>query len=139
MAPDSSTRWQRMRAPALVGAGTLALCVLVYAVDPAEPGNYPPCPTKLLTGLDCPFCGSMRATHQLLHGNVGAALDLNAMTVLLFYPVAIGLFAFWCYRRWRGEPFDLQIPRWLTASVVTLLLVFAVVRNIPGMPLGTTA
>lgn len=134
-----SERWQRVQVPALTGAATLALCVLVYAVDPAEPGHYPPCPTKLLTGLDCPFCGSMRATHQFLHGNVGAAIDLNAVTVLLVYPVAIVVFAIWFYRRWRGLSFEPEIPRWLTASVVTLLLVFTVVRNMPGMPLGTSA
>lgn len=133
-----SDRWQRMQVPVLTGVGVAAACALVYAVNPAEPGHYPPCPTKLLTGLDCPFCGSMRATHQLLHGNVGAAIDLNAMTVLIVYPLAILFYGLWVYRSWRGEKLDIQFPRWVLASAATVMVIFTVVRNVPGMPLGTT-
>ena len=28
-----------------------------------SPGHYPLCPTKALMGLDCPFCGGLRAAH----------------------------------------------------------------------------
>lgn len=129
--------WQRMRAPVLTGAAVLGACGVVYAVDPAGSGAYPPCPTKLLTGFDCPFCGSLRATHQLLHGNVGSAIDYNAMTVLVFYPVVIVLFGIWAFRRWRGEEFTVSAPNWVGALVVAGLVVFSVVRNIPGAPLGT--
>jgi uncharacterized membrane protein YjfL (UPF0719 family) len=33
----------------------------------------------------------------------------------------------------------MTFPKWATSALVVLLLVFTVVRNLPGMPLGTTA
>lgn len=129
--------WQRMRMPVLLGGSVALACATVYAVDPSDSGVYPPCPTKLMTGYDCPFCGSLRATHHLLHGNLAQAIDYNAMTVLVFYPVVVTLFVIWAYRRWRGEPFTLNVPNWLAGIAAAGLIVFAVVRNIPGAPLGT--
>lgn len=126
-----------MTAPIVTGAVVLGACGVVYAVDPAGSGAYPPCPTKMLTGYDCPFCGSLRATHQLLHGNVTQAVDYNAMTVLLLYPLLLVLFVVWSVRRWRGQEFTLNVPTWVSGLVVAGLVVFAVVRNIPGVPLGT--
>ena len=61
----------------------VVFCALVYyythnpAVSP-----YPPCPFYYITGLYCPGCGSSRALHQLLHGNLLMALDLNPLMVL---------------------------------------------------------
>lgn len=43
----------------------------------------PRCPTKALTGLDCPACGGLRMVHDLLHGDVRAALQDNAFLLLL--------------------------------------------------------
>lgn len=127
-----------MRAPIAVGLAGLAACGYVYAVDPSAPGHYPGCPTKLLVGLDCPFCGSLRATHDLLHGDLGSALGLNAVTVLVILPLIAAVYVLWVYRRWRGEEFSLEFPTWATGSMVVLLLVFTIVRNVPGMPLGTS-
>ncbi|HPE12191.1 MAG TPA: DUF2752 domain-containing protein [Actinomycetota bacterium] len=132
-------RWQRMRAPIATGVAGLAACAYVYAVDPSTPGHYPGCPTKIFTGLDCPFCGSLRATHDLLHGDVVGALSLNAVTVLVILPLIAVAYVLWTYRRWRGEDFSMTFPKWATSALVVLLLVFTVVRNLPGMPLGTTA
>ena len=52
------------------------------------------CPSKLFYGLPCPGCGTTRATLQLLHGNLLAALRLNpncllAAAFLLFYPLLL--------------------------------------------------
>lgn len=128
----------RMKAPVLTAVAGVLACGYVYAVDPAEPGHYPPCPLKVMTGLDCPFCGGLRSTHELLHGNVGAAIDLNAFTTLFVIPVALVVFVVWSYRRWRGEPFELTVPTWVSGAVAVLALAFMVVRNIPGMPLGSS-
>ena len=65
--------------------------------------HYPGCPTKIFTGLDCPFCGSLRATHDLLHGDVVGALSLNAVTVLVILPLTAVAYVLWTYRRWRAR------------------------------------
>lgn len=130
--------WDDIRVPVFVGAGTLAASAYVFAFDPSEPGHFLPCPTKVLTGLDCPFCGSLRATHELMHGNLTGALDFNAMTVLFVLPAAVIAWVLWMRSAWREEP-SVQVPRWAMATTVVLMLAFTVVRNLPGMPLGTAA
>jgi hypothetical protein len=52
-------------------------------VDPAREALIPPCIFNKLTGLYCPGCGSMRALHAALHGNLAQALDFNALAVFL--------------------------------------------------------
>jgi hypothetical protein len=45
--------------------------------------------------LPCPGCGSLRAAHQLLHGNLSAAWALNkALLIGLPLAAAAGLFTF---------------------------------------------
>lgn len=65
---------------AAVAAVTLALALL-YSFDPALTALFPSCPLRLITGLLCPFCGTLRAGHALLHGHLAAAFHYNALTV----------------------------------------------------------
>jgi len=68
----------------LVGALTAALAVglVLFFCDPVRVPIYPQCLFHQLTGLDCPGCGSLRALHAVLHGNLGAALHYNAFLIL---------------------------------------------------------
>ena len=68
---------------ALLGAAAV-LAAALFFLDPATHGFYPPCLFKTIFGLPCPGCGSLRALHQLLHGNLEAAWTLNK-------PVVVGL------------------------------------------------
>jgi Protein of unknown function (DUF2752) len=68
----------------------LAAVGVVFAFDPAVTAWFPSCPLYTLTGWLCPFCGSLRALHALLHGNVEAALRFNSMTTA---GMMAGLFA----------------------------------------------
>lgn len=47
----------------------------------------------MLTGLECPACGSQRAIHQLLHGNVIAALKYNSFLLVSLPYLFVLLFA----------------------------------------------
>lgn len=57
---------------------TVAAIVVLYCFDPMQVSFYPRCPSKLLTGYDCPGCGTLRALHALSHGDVAAAWRFNA-------------------------------------------------------------
>jgi hypothetical protein len=107
---------------------------VLAAVPPTDASWYPRCQLHALTGLHCPGCRTTRALHSLLNGRPVEALRQNA-----FFPVipAVILWSFvHSVRVSRGlaEPVtDRRVVRGLTALVV-LLLVYAVLRNLPYHP-----
>ncbi len=138
-------RARRLRVPLAVGAATVVASVYLGLVDPNVPGHYPLCPTKAISGLDCPGCGGLRAVHSVLHGDLRGALDHNALIVLVVLPVAVVLWGRWIWHAWKGpastpegaasESVDVPMPSpALLWSVVVLSVVFMVVRNIGAVP-----
>lgn len=57
---------------------------MVYSVDPSEAVWLPKCPFHMLTGLECPSCGSTRALHYILHGDIVRGLAFNLMAPVLW-------------------------------------------------------
>lgn len=115
-------------------AGGLAAAVAVTAyvglVDPARGGAYPLCPSRTLLGIDCPACGGLRGTHDLLRGDVVGALDHNLLlpVLLVVYAVAIGL---WLRPLVGRAVRPVRVPRWLLVAGVVVAVGFTVLRNIP--------
>ena len=62
-------------------------CWYYYTHDPSG-GKAPRCLFKLVTGYECPGCGSQRAFHSLLHGDIAAAWHYNPF-VFFAVPTAI--------------------------------------------------
>jgi hypothetical protein len=81
----------------ILGTAALAAAVLFF-FDPATAGFYPPCLFKTFLGVQCPGCGSLRAVHQLLHGNFAAAWALNP-ALMIAGPVAAAISLFTLLRR----------------------------------------
>lgn len=112
-------------------AAAATAAALLYFFNPAEYGFYPRCFFKLTTGLDCPGCGGLRATHQLLHGHIREALALNPLFV-----VTLPIGAFFLLRvpveKRTGRKWSRFISTttvvWICAAIV---VAFGVLRNIP--------
>jgi hypothetical protein len=129
-----STTSNRGRLFGALGTGAVVLGGLAYVGigDPHSPRFlFPACPFKALTGLDCPGCGGLRMTHDVLHGDLAAAAADN-----IFLLVGLPLLFGWMLVRWRrGETL-------MTKSVLAVIIVAAiswtVVRNLPGFPLVPT-
>jgi hypothetical protein len=132
MEPDSRERTVRVGAGLVVGVLVGAALTYVGSVDPHRPGAIlPACPFKLLTGWNCPGCGGLRMTHDLLHLDLAAAAVDN-----IFLLVGIPALAMWfLWRRSRGGPFFSVASAVLIA---VLVIVWTVVRNLPGFPLVPT-
>lgn len=130
----SGTKPGRARLYTTLGTAAVFAGALTYVgvVDPHREGSlFPPCPFKLLTGWNCPACGGLRMTHDLLHGDLAAAVTDN-----VFLLVGLPLLAIWTlWRRRRGQP----VMTWpLGVSVFVAALAWTVVRNLPGFPLVPT-
>jgi hypothetical protein len=114
---------------ALAGAASLAY---VGLIDPHRPGSpFPPCMFKLLTGWNCPGCGGLRMTYDVLHGDLAAAVTDN-----VFALVALPLLLVWVVvRRRTGRPPFTPAVYWVIGVSV---VAWTVVRNLPGFPLVPT-
>ena len=77
----------------LVAAVLLVFGFIYYALDPSASTLFPRCPFLSFTGYKCPGCGSQRAIHALLHGDVVTAFRHNAMFVLAVPRIALCLYA----------------------------------------------
>ena len=66
---------------------------IYYALDPSQSGFFPRCVFHELTGYKCPGCGTQRAVHALLHGDVAAALRYNAILLIAVPWIVLCLYA----------------------------------------------
>jgi uncharacterized protein DUF2752 len=80
----------------IVGGVLIIIFLVVYGYnDPNLNNFFPKCPFLSLTGFQCPGCGSQRAIHQLLQGNILAAFHYNPLFVVaLPYIFVGGIFEF---------------------------------------------
>ena len=118
----------------LLPAGMLLMFVAIVALDlfdPATSGLFPPCPLRYLTGWYCPGCGSLRAMHQLLQGNLRAAWALNPLTVLLLPFLLYGMASYALFEL-RGQHLPrLFLPAIWIRALCAVIILFGIARNIP--------
>lgn len=108
--------------------------VLIYVLEPGKSAFLPSCPFRTLTGYQCPGCGSTRGLHQLVHGNLSAAFQLNPLLILalpfLVYPLLR-----YTYSVISGKPVKTRMLPvkyiWLIFGIVVFFWVF---RNTPFYP-----
>jgi hypothetical protein len=112
---------------------------LVAVVDPNEPGHYPTCPLLAATGLYCPGCGTMRALHDLAHGDLGGAMARNPLAVLALPVLAWAWLAWVRGRCGTGTRSRTSVPAWVQWAAAVLVVLFGLVRNLPGMTLLSPA
>ena len=116
--------------PALVGLAVAAAVCVVAVVDPNQPGHYPLCPVKALTGLSCPGCGSLRALHALAHGDLPGAFAHNPLAVAVL-PLLVWTYLAWTVRVAVGTARHRISPAWMPRAVLVTVALFTVVRNLP--------
>jgi hypothetical protein len=127
---DRRAAARSLRYVVLCGGALLAGAVgYVGLVDPHQPDSvFPLCPFRLLTGWNCPMCGGLRMTHDVLHGDLAAAFSDN-----VFLLVGMPLLAVWLLqRRYRRTTAS---PALAIAVVVIVTVAWTVLRNLPGFPL----
>ncbi|MDN5854573.1 MAG: DUF2752 domain-containing protein, partial [Actinomycetia bacterium] len=99
----TTTRRHRDRRT-IVGLGAVGIAALTMLAlrDPHVGGSYGFCPFRELTGLWCPLCGGLRATHDLTRFRAADALSSNLLAVVIVLAV-VAYFGYWAAKRWRGR------------------------------------
>lgn len=115
---------------AIVIVAAIAFIYIYTTFDPSADGSlFPRCTFKTLTGLDCPGCGSQRAIHALLHGNIIEALRLNALFVIELPLLALlaltSLFTDRFHRLRR-----ILVSRTFILILLATIIIFTIVRNL---------
>ncbi|MFY9913997.1 MAG: DUF2752 domain-containing protein [Nocardioidaceae bacterium] len=123
------------RAPVvgLVGVWVGALGLLVR--DPHHESAWGVCPVNALTGGFCPGCGSLRGLRDLLVGHPVEAVGHN----LLLVPALVWLGWWWVRVTAAAAGRDVAGPpssERFCYSLLVVLAVFTVARNLPGSPLA---
>jgi len=109
----------------------LAGCGLLLAVNPAT-GIYPPCPSQLLLGIDCPLCGGLRATSSLLEGDFGSFVGHNALLAVA-YPLLIAYWVLLLIQKRNPKFRPLTSPaakRALIVGAIVTIAAFTLLRNL---------
>lgn len=137
MRPRPATSPAQDPGPRPLSAASRALLAAPVVALPAAIRLYvdhgytlPVCPIKALTGLDCPGCGSARATLALTRLDLPAALDFN-----LLLPLWLSLLA-WSLLAWILSPVHpLRNPlkhRYAMGLYITITAAFWVLRLVPN-------
>lgn len=101
-----------------------------------SPFQHPiPCVFYLMTGLYCPGCGAGRACYFILHGEFLKAFGYNPLMVIVLpfiglYIVARGID--WTVTG--GNHVDGKISAKFLLTVLVVILIYGVLRNIPAFP-----
>lgn len=115
---------------ALIAAIVAAVgIVAVYAVFDPHEEYFPKCPVKLLTGFDCPGCGSQRALHALLNGDVAGAVRFNPLLVAALPLLALLTVAEMAPGRLQRLRYFLN-SRGFILGVIAVIVVWTIARNI---------
>lgn len=146
--------WLLARPAPLAGAAVLAGgAVLVATNDPSAAGSrFPACVVRTWTGLWCPGCGLTRGTHELLNGDVVAALGYNLFVPVALVGIALAWWA-WCSASWGVAFMPRRLVEWAGPpnsrrqrradvalwGLFALLITYGVLRNIPVDPFTALA
>jgi len=107
---------------------TGGLCL--YFGHPAEYAWLPSCPLRVCTGLLCPGCGSLRATHYLLNGHFYAAFRHQPLLFCLLPILGVLVGRMFC-EKIRNTPIALPFEVQLYWLILIAVCLFFVLRNIP--------
>lgn len=126
-------RWGPLAAPVACGCCLVAGAAYVALDDPSDGGLFLPCPFRTLTGWWCPGCGLTRATHHLLRGDLTQALRFNLLVLLVLAAFAVGWLSWLLAASGRPVRWVRRVPITVQVAAGSLLVGFAVVRNLPGV------
>lgn len=114
---------------AIVGAAVVLYIFLNY--NP-EQTRFPRCPFYVLTSLKCPGCGSQRAIYSILHGDIAAAFQHNALLVACI-PIIVLLLVAEMLKRRMTRLYNALCHPFISYTILAAVILWWIFRNITGV------
>lgn len=114
----------------LIVVAAIVAVAIYFTFDPADSSNiFPKCVFVTLTGYQCPGCGTQRAIHCLLHGDLSGALHYNA-ALLVVIPVILVYFYAELRRTTRVRLYNALNSTPAILTVAAFIVSWWILRNI---------
>jgi hypothetical protein len=112
----------------------LGVLLLYFFWNPSNNNFFPKCPLYSLTGIYCPGCGSQRAMHQIIHGNIIEGLRHNYLIALLGIVLLYQALLFMVHKLYNKSFYNILHQSLTIKIILVLILVFWLLRNIRFYP-----
>ncbi len=117
----------------LLVSGILVLVFVYRYFNPLDL-LFPQCPVYKISGMYCPGCGSQRALHAFLNGNLASAFRQNLLATLCYFAFLAEMLLMLAGRlKWRPSIW-LKQTRYAALIILVAVLAFTFFRNIPIYP-----
>jgi len=115
---------------------SLFIGVFLYSqFNPEDVKYFPKCPVYTFTGYKCPGCGSQRAIHQLLHGNIYSAFKLNPFIILMLPYMFTGIYIEYIADKTHTVTAKIRsilFGKWAIILIGIFMIIYTIARNIAG-------
>ena len=120
----------------LMSFGILAL---YFNWDPSNTALFPKCPFHEVTGIYCPGCGSQRAIHDIINGNLLDGFRHNYLILMVIFVVLYEGYIIFRRLVFKQAGKNLLHNPKVTNTILLLVLLFWVFRNIDFFPFSELA
>lgn len=107
---------------------------LYFFINPSEHDFFPKCPFYSFTGIYCAGCGSQRAIHQIINGNIFTGVRHNYLLVLVFGVLSYKAIIYLLNKINKKTFSDIFHKPIATKIILVLVLLFWLLRNIRAFP-----
>lgn len=108
----------------MVSLVVIVIAIVYYNIDPSAYEWVPKCPFFSLTGYKCPGCGTQRAIHEFLHGNLVDGFKYNP----LLLPAGAYLITLECARHTKFM--EILTGKIASRSILLVIFLYWLLRNL---------
>lgn len=117
----------------------ISVLSLYLFLNPSEYDLFPKCPFYSFTGIYCAGCGSQRAIHQIVNGNIITGIQHNYLLVLVFGVLSYKTIIYFLNKIYTKTFSDIFHKPIATKIILILVLLFWMLRNIRVFPFTVLA
>lgn len=118
----------------LVVAVFLGMLSLYFFWDPSHVAIFPKCPFHELTGIYCPGCGSQRAVHDIINGEVIDGFRHNYLIIMVIMILGYQGYVLFSQHILKKTVENLLHKSKITNTILVLVIMFWILRNINIFP-----